>query len=412
MTKRLTGKLGELAKIRAAKGLLLPQLNEIILSEASKDDGRRQDIIHVSEMAKSDWCPRATYYRIAGWVVPEERFSVTLENIFEEGNTIHAKWQDRMRKTGKLWGCWRCQLCWEWKICTAAALDTVDDPAWVVPDNPTGTREDYCPLGYGEPLAHMWEYQEVHMNAEDTHLIAAHADGAMDDFLVEIKSVGMGALRSDASKLLSSNYLPLEDSNRKVYDLDGIWKGLRRPLLSHVRQGMLYLWLARETGLPYTKMVFLYEFKPNQQVREYVVTLDEEVVAPLLDAALQVKRAVDNIETYGLPDCPTGGCKYCEGIEALNADTSAPPEWDAAHGRGEPPGGGEAGRAEDRSGGVGEPARQEPARSSRRNHRGTGQTPDGLVRDDGALDGLPDIAVGSGAGRRVLLRRRDYPAGG
>lgn len=410
VTRKLTGKLGELAKIRSAKGLLLPQLNTVILAEAGDDEDRRQDVIHVSEMAKADWCPRATYYRIAGWQVPDERFSLTLENIYEEGNTIHDKWQHRMRKTGKLYGHWQCNLCHRWKICTADELDQVLDPDWVVDDNPTGMREDYCPLGYGEPLAHMWEYREVHMDAEDTHLIVAHADGAMDDFLVEIKSIGMGTLRIDAAKLLSDNYLRLEDSNRKVYDLESIWKGLRRPLASHVRQGMLYLWLARESGLPYDKIVFLYEFKPNQQVKEFSVTLDMDIITPLLESALQIKRAVDNIEVYGLPDCPTDGCKYCEGIEALNGYETASTERDVAHGRGEPQSGSSTGAAEDPGGGMGIPAGEVPADSALGHHRSKRSPADGAVRDDGALDGLPDLAVGSGAGRRVLRRRRDHQA--
>lgn len=413
MTRKLSGKLAELAKIRAARGLLLPQLNEIILADASDEGDRRQDIIHVSEMAKADWCPRATYYRIAGWKVPPEKINLTLENIYEEGNTIHAKWQERMRKTGKLYGLWRCQLCHEWKNCTAAELDTILDPEWEEPDNLTGSREDYCPLGYGEPLAHMWQYLEVHMNVEDTHLITAHADGAMDDFLVEIKSIGMGTLRLDAPKLLSRNYFPLEDDNRKVYDLDSVWKGIRRPLSSHLRQGMLYLWICKQVGAPYNKLVFLYEFKPNQQVKEFTISLNEELIAPLLESALQVKHAIDSIEVYGLPDCPTNGCKYCEGIEALNGDkTALPRRDDAAHGRSQPPGGGEAGRAEDSGRGVGESAGKFTAGSSGRDHHRPRRPADGPVRDDGALDGVPYLAVGSGPGRRVLLRRCDYPAGG
>ena len=410
MTKRLSGKLGELAKIRAARGLLLPQLNEVVLAEAGDDGDRRQDVIHVSEMAKADWCPRATYYRIAGWNVPDDRFSLTLENIYEEGNSIHEKWQRRMRKTGKLWGYWQCAMCHHWKICSADELDVITDADWIMDDNPTGLREDYCPLGYGEPLSHMWEYREVHMDVEDTHLISAHADGAMDDFLVEIKSIGMGTLRIDAGKLLSKHYLPLEDSSRKVYDLESIWKELRRPLASHIRQGMLYLWIAAQNNLPFDKIVFLYEFKPNQQVKEFSVTLNMDIVTPLLEYALQIKRAVDSIEVYGLPDCPSDGCKYCEGIEALNGDKTAAGRVNAAHGGGQPQGSGEAGGTADPGGGVGVPAGEVTADRPVRHHRDKRPQADGSVRHAGALDGLPDLAIGSGAGRRILRRRRDHQA--
>lgn len=407
-TRKLTGRLGSLAKIRATKGDLLPMLNEIILAEAGDDEDRRQDILHVSEMAKSDWCPRASYYRIAGWKTPPEDISISLENVFEEGNTIHEKWQDRMRKTGKLFGLWECIQCHAYQECVSANLGYVCDPDWVDDTNPAGLREDYCSVGYGEPHAHMWEYREVHMSAEDTHLITAHADGAIDDFLVEIKSVGMGTLRNEAPKLLSEHYLPLAGSSKKVYDLDAIWRHLK-PLPSHTRQGMLYLWIARQMGLPYTKIVFLYEFKPNQQVKEFTVELSDKLVEPLLLKAKSVKRALDNIDFYGLPDCPADGCKYCEGIEALNADKARKPEH-SSHGRGVPASGGEAGGAEDRGGGVGGAAGDGTTSRARGNHRADRPQADGPVREDGALVRLPHLAIGSGAGRRVLLYRGDQPA--
>lgn len=407
---RARGKLGDFMKIRAKRGLLLPELEKVVLAEAGDDEDRRQDVIHVSEMSKPDWCPLSTYYRIAGWTMPDERFSMTLENIYEEGNTIHDKWQNRMRKTGQLYGLWECAMCHEFKICRASELDYRSDPDWADETNPAGTREDYCPLGYGEPLAHMWEYREVHMDAEETHLITAHADGAMADLncLVEIKSIGLGTLRLDAPKLLSQNYHKLEGSDKKAYDLDAIWKGLSAPLTSHQRQGQLYLWVAKQAGLPFDTLVFLYEFKPNQQVKEFTVTLVDEIVQPMLDEARQIKLALDNIH-YAPPKCPKGGCKYCLAIEEVNADKEPlsgyyKEQEHVAYGSGLAAGSGHTDGAENHGRSVGEPARRRTTRRSPGHYNNPGRGTDGAVPQAEPMGKVPDDSGSSGTGRRVLRR--------
>lgn len=404
------GRLAELSRLRTKKGVLLPKLQEVILAQADDDDGRRQDVIHVSEMAKADWCPLATYYRIAGWKIPTESYNVVLENIFEEGNDIQMRWNRRMQATGDLWGWWRCQMCHEWKVCTSANLDKIADEDWVMPDNPEGIREDYCSVFGGEPGVHMWEYKEVPMDVEDTHLIVAHADGAdwALNVLTEVKSIGMGTLRLDAPKLLSKHYHKLEDQDKKIYDLDGIWKGLVAPLPSHLRQGMLYLWMAKEIGLPFDRMSFLYEFKSNQMTKEFVVSLVQDIVDPLLYAAKTIKDALDDVNCAP-PECPFGGCKYCKEIEELNADKEpAGRRADAAPGRRQPESiGGSAGAGSDAGEVVAEAISGMPRRALR-HHRADGRGADGTVPAVQAVGELPDLADSSSGGRRILRRSSDH----
>ena len=109
------GNLGELAKIRAegkrAVIKVLPMVKEVALRESTDDGDRDPKVIHPSEMAKPDWCIRATWYRICGWPEPDRKFNFILENIFAEGNGIHAKFQSWLRGTGKYLGLWECLAC-------------------------------------------------------------------------------------------------------------------------------------------------------------------------------------------------------------------------------------------------------------------------------------------------------------
>src|SRR5258708_1016138 len=99
-----TGRLADYAEIKKNKNVLLSDIQAHLLAETSKPTDRRQDIIHPSEMAKGDWCHRATYYRLAGWTPPkDDKFSFVLQNIFAEGHEIHRKWQKWISEMGRLW---------------------------------------------------------------------------------------------------------------------------------------------------------------------------------------------------------------------------------------------------------------------------------------------------------------------
>ena len=146
-------------------------------------------------------------------------------------------------------------------------------------------------------------YKEVTLNAKSELLIAGHADCAFDDTLVEIKSIGLGTIRMDAPDLLARH------THGKATDLTGLWRDITRPLRSHLRQGDMYLHLAHVLGLPFTQIVYLYEFKANQQCKEFTVKYDAGRSMKLIAKSDAIKYAVDN----GMP--PTcikpGTCKDC-----------------------------------------------------------------------------------------------------
>lgn len=378
-----TGRLGDLVKARNSRGVLLPLFKEVMIKDADADAAEQAQYnqsIRPSEMAKADWCPRTTFYRIKGYPVPDDKLNLILENIYEEGNSIHEKWQRRARKTGKLWGLWKCYLCCTTRMGTEPVLTD-------------------CRNSHG----HMWKYCEVPMRPGGT-AVAGHADGAFIsplNCLMEIKSVGVGTLRFEAPKLLSRHYY----QNQKIYDLDGLWKDLRRPFSSHVRQGNIYLWLAELCGLPFDRMVFLYEFKPNQQFKEFVVSKSDTVLRPLLEQVTTLEHALDCDVP---PPCPYGGCKQCQEVEQLVKSGTRPgsPQRDAPDGAQVLRGSAEAGEAGDSVGGLERPAPRRTTRRSQGHHDASGPAPDGAVPEAGALGSVPGASASGGSDRRAVRRIR------
>lgn len=288
MSTKLEGNLREYAAIKRKPGIVLPLVQEYLLARGD-DDTRNPSCVHPSEMSKSDWCHRGTYFRIVRNHWPSDsRFNFILENIFEEGNAIHAKWQGWLAETGMLYGNWHCELCGDRFI--GRVPGSLDGGSCVVTP------------------PHLWKYDEVFLQSG---IVSGREDGAVGSSLIEFKSVGIGTLRKDHPDLLKRYYLSTT-TGRKLYDLDGVWKALNRPLKPHLLQAMVYLWLAREMGLSFDRASIVYEYKPNQQVKEYQIRLRMDLVQPLLDKVAEIEYA---LKTGVPPKCSFGGCKQCEGYD-------------------------------------------------------------------------------------------------
>lgn len=290
-TAKLQGKLADYTKAATSETVVISKVEKHLIQQVSDRD---QTHIHPSEMAKGDWCPRQTVYRISGGYKEErvdKKFSMQLENIFAEGHAIHAKWQNWLRETGDLWGTWGCHSC---------------DHVW------KATAPGACPNCNSYFGVH---YKEVPLNAKKKFLIAGHADGAIWDeqALIEIKSIGLGTLRFEAPQILLDNTHKI--GSRNIVDVEQLWKDIRRPFSSHLRQGNIYLALAKHLGLPFDKMVYVYESKAHQAYKEFVVPYSARIAEPLLDIALDIKYAVKNKTLVGRPahatdpDAPV--CKSC-----------------------------------------------------------------------------------------------------
>lgn len=264
-----------------------------LLLQPGEQSGLRNDALHPSEISHSDWCPRASYYRLAG-VVPQTDPPATywqMQMVFDEGKEIHHKWQKRLWDLGRLWGTFYCQKC---------------HYAWgaTAPDLCANCRAPREFLRYHEiPLA-------------NTNLrMAGHADGGVEESLVEIKSIGLGTLRFEAPGLIKDHTyrFNLNGKSREFLDYDGVWDSIRRPFPSHVRQGDFYCYLHRKI----TEVIFIYECKWNQRVKEMIVPHRLERIADRLDMCSRIIMA---LRGGRIPECPFGGCADCQRYEEKHAD--------------------------------------------------------------------------------------------
>lgn len=264
--------------------LLGPIQRHVLRRARGGDPERDTSVMHVSEVVKSDWCPRNSFYRLSGTPTtdkPENR-SFRMTNVLTEGSTIHDKYQTWMHEMGVLFGNWRCRDC---------HLEFTAD------------RPSEC-LGCGSPRL---RYREVHLRRDDMRIVG-HADAGVtledvDPFLVEIKSIGLRSLAFEAP-LFYERFLEGES-------VDNLWRDIKRPFPSHLRQGLMYCWM-----LGLSRIVFIYEWKPTQDVKEFVVTFHPRMVEAILQDVEEVNRCLrtsiepDRPAWATGPDGPT--CASCE----------------------------------------------------------------------------------------------------
>lgn len=320
-----SSKMRELMDVnKRVETVLVGPIERMLLEQGDEsEEPRRQDVLHVSELAKSSFCPRAAFLRITGALQPEESARMRLQAIFEEGHDVHAKWQRWVRRLGRLYGRWLCVAC---------------ESSWM------GISPEQCP----QCEAPGWKilYKEVPVNKAEEYFIVGHGDGQLDGPegpWIEAKTIGIGTVRIEAPSLLSRyshKGVHLDDLDRllgwarddgirsidgsaddippallsKWVDFDGLWKNVRRPFPSHLKQGHLYAGLV---GV--NEVIFVYEYKPNQAHKEFVVQASPDVYGPLLEMALDVKWAVEKDRP---PRCPHGGCKECTTSEQTGEQKS------------------------------------------------------------------------------------------
>lgn len=296
-----SGNLKELIDIRDKETVLLGSVQEHLL-KTYQNQNRRIDIIHPSEMAKADWCPRQTFLRIKTGKKPESKFNFQMESIFEQGNVIHKKWQGWLNDMGLLWGTWKC---WcdrhhRWEATSARACPTCNTTIGI-------------------------EYCEVPLSAEEKYLVAGHADGAVvsKKTLIEIKSIGVGTLRHEAPNLLKE-YTVETVAGKKIYDSEGMWRAIKRPFMSHLKQGQIYLRIADELKLPFETMTYLYESKATQAFKEFNIKYDSSFTDDLFDYALDIKYAIDNNKSEATVPCLCDEKGPCNKDENTSAEESEP----------------------------------------------------------------------------------------
>ena len=288
---------------KPTKGQIIPPVQRMLLKSAGDVGNRDTAHVHPSEMAKDDWCPRRAWLRITEAEPNKKKANASskMEMIFQEGHDIHRKWQKWIHKSDGLvlLGKWKCRNCEdEW----------IGDALW-----------QWCDCGMCDA-----EYKEVPFYSED-YRIMGHADGMVnlpDDktVLIEIKSIGIGTLRFEMPDLYY-DYI----NGMSVAD---VWMRIKRPFPSHMRQGQIYLWLAREQyNENINEIVFIYDYKPTQEVREFAVQYNPKFVESLFNDAEMIKMAVEEGEEIPRPEWAAGiEGEICSACEFSNACYGTPEE--------------------------------------------------------------------------------------
>jgi len=270
-----------------------------------------------------------------------------------------------------------------------------------------GLSPTECPVcGAPEPI-----YDEVPLWDEVLGL-SGHADGDIDegtddDPLLEVKSIGIGTLRVEAPSLLAkySHKVMIEDVQKTFIDLDRLWRDIKQPLPTHVKQGMLYLHISGRS-----RMYFIYEFKPTQAVKLFTVKYRKAFITDLIEQALDIKWAVAKGRLPMRPswaeDVTSKGCKTCVyrvkcyGTQGEQVESEDEPQHEAPRRVARRQGGGrEAGNGAAREAAV------LNSRGADEDHGDGRSLSDEPVRAPHSLAGLFGRAAGAGGGRREVRRR-------
>lgn len=202
---------------------------ERMLLEQNQTTDRDKLHLHPSEICKKDWCPRSSWYRISGYPEPPEKLTFQKLLVFAEGHSIHEKWQTWLTDAG--------------------VLAQVEVPIY-----------------------------------DKEHRIMGHADGVVKDkrgeAVLEIKSIGVGTVRFE-------DYGLFAPYSKKETTLEQLWSSIKHPFDSHVRQLQLYMYcLGIHNG------IILYEWKATQEVKEFAVEYQPELIAPILASCMSVQLSL------------------------------------------------------------------------------------------------------------------------
>jgi hypothetical protein len=259
---------------------LLGDIERHLLIQPAGD--RSTTVLHPSEIIKRDWCKRASYYLLTGVPKKQDKPSFKLQSIFDTGHAVHAKWQRYFQEMGVMHGKFKCNAC-----------DGIT----------VGTSPQEC-----EHCNAPWYklvYDEVTLYDNELR-IKGHTDGWVkgigEDCLIEIKTVGPGTIRFEAPHLMSE----ANGDFMKAFDM------VKSPFAPHMLQGQMYLELMKRMGHEVNEIVFIYELKADQAMKEFTMKANYEYVEHIFNGAKRVVDAVEAGEPLQCNNNPGGTCKQCE----------------------------------------------------------------------------------------------------
>ncbi len=283
-----TGWVSDAVNKKKQSPILSDLRDYFIQATAERNRDRDTAHIHPSEMAKSDWCPRQTCYRISD-VPPDEghageKLYWRLASIFEEGHDIHDKHQRALWEMGELYGVWGCRDC--------------DHTWWALSP---AVCESCASL-------HI-DYREVPISNPEFHLIG-HTDGIhQSDGIrnLEVKSVGIRTIEIE----IPGVYLRWKESGA---DLPALWTSIKIPFPSHQRQVQIYMDTLRAMGFEIDETQFIYEFKATQDLKGFIVKYNERAARKMTDVAVLVLQHREDGTDMDRPEwahAKHSSCKEC-----------------------------------------------------------------------------------------------------
>jgi hypothetical protein len=256
-----------------------------------KDKTRITTVLHPSDMADPGWCHRASYFHLQGKeAVTNKTMTLNLASVFEEGHAIHKRWQKWFEEMGVLYGAWDCRTCGRRVWATSEELDAESV--------------------YGDEHCGPWSYAEVPLDYKPLRIVG-HADGWIkgmgNPLMLEIKSIGDGTLRWECPELYAENN----------YDFNKTWNSITTPFMKHVQQVQIYMKLAELIGYEnYPKeAVIIYEAKPNQKHKEFVIPKSDFGVKHIFEAAQKIMNCLKQ----GVPpycNVKSNGCERCKSYDS------------------------------------------------------------------------------------------------
>lgn len=232
--------------------------HQLEADDAQHNEGRDTEHLHASEVCKSEWCSRASWYRITG--VPadrkEKRGNIL---IYREGHDIHDRIQGALWRLGRLTGEFKCLTC---------------EHIW------WDTSPEACPRCEARWL----KYWEVPIEDKSIRLLG-RGDGLVEgtrlgQVLLEVKSIGLGTVRIEVPGIY-------RDYSTGDMSLNELWMTIKRPFPAHVRQIMLYM---RALGVH--NCIAYYQNKWDQGQKAFHVRYLPKAIAPLIE---QMEMVVDNL---------------------------------------------------------------------------------------------------------------------
>lgn len=245
-----------------------------------RDFGRDTDHLHASEICKSGWCPRASWYTITK-VEPDKKGRSINPLVAREGHDIHDTIQGAIWKAGRLTGLFGCRE------------EACGHVWWTT--SPTICERCSSPF---------LRYLEVPVEDESIRLLG-HGDGLVEgtdvgQALLEVKSVSAGTIRIEVPGL----YRAFESGEMT---LPQVWDAIKRPFPTHLRQINLYL---RALGLRHC--IVVYWCKWDQQLKGFHVRYQPHLIEDIVTGCQSVMMALDNDRVVRRPDWAEEDHKTCK----------------------------------------------------------------------------------------------------